>query len=222
MKNKIQLPDDWLEHLAPEFEKSYMQDLKKRLLQDKKAGREIYPPGPLIFNAFNLTPLNSLRVVILGQDPYHGPGQAHGLCFSVPKGVAIPPSLKNIYKELKNDLGVKIKDGNLEHWAKQGIFLLNTTLTVIKGEALSHKDIGWEKFTDKVISVINSKKSNVIFVLWGSHAQSKIPLISREKHQILTSPHPSPLSAHRGFFNSKPFSTINKHMEINKKPRINF
>ena len=210
MSTKVLLPDDWLEHLGSEFEKPYMKDLKARLLADKKAGKKIYPPGPLIFNAFNKTCLKDLKVVILGQDPYHGPNQAHGLCFSVPTGVKLPPSLQNIYKELKADLGIakETNDGNLEAWAAQGIFLLNTTLTVCEGQAMSHKDIGWENFTDQVISVISSIKEKVIFVLWGSHAQSKIPLIDK-KHFIIKSPHPSPLSAHRGFFGSKPFSKIN-------------
>tara|TARA_B100000614_G_scaffold136555_1_gene121549 strand:- start:421 stop:1083 length:663 start_codon:yes stop_codon:yes gene_type:complete len=213
-KDKIQLPDDWLEHLAPEFEKPYMIKLKAKLLEDKKNGKTIYPPGSLIFNAFFLTNLKDLKVVILGQDPYHGPGQAHGLCFSVPTGIKQPPSLKNIFKELKDDLGVSknINDGNLESWAKQGIFLLNTSLTVCHGQAMSHKDIGWEQFTNEVISVISREKERVVFVLWGSHAQSKIPLIDK-RHIIIKSPHPSPLSAHRGFFGSKPFSQVNQNLD---------
>ena len=168
------------------------------MIADKKAGKKIYPPGPLIFNAFHLTHLENLRVVILGQDPYHGFGQAHGLCFSVQKGIKLPPSLQNIYKELKDDLGVEkdFDDGNLEDWARQGVFLLNTTLTVCEGQAMSHKDIGWEKYTDQVIQVISDIKEKVVFVLWGSHAQSKLPLIDK-RHIIIKSPHPSPLSAHR-------------------------
>ena len=198
MSTKVLLPDDWLEHLGSEFEKPYMKDLKARLIADKKAGKKIYPPGPLIFNAFHLTHLENLRVVILGQDPYHGFGQAHGLCFSVQKGIKLPPSLQNIYKELKDDLGVEkdFDDGNLEDWARQGVFLLNTTLTVCEGQAMSHKDIGWEKYTDQVIQVISDVKEKVVFVLWGSHAQSKLPLIDK-RHIIIKSPHPSPLSAHR-------------------------
>ena len=213
-RDKIQLPDDWLEHLAPEFEKPYMVKLKAKLLEDKKNGKTIYPPGSLIFNAFFLTNFKDLKVVILGQDPYHGPGQAHGLCFSVPVGTKQPPSLKNIFKELKNDLGVskKTSEGNLENWAKQGVFLLNTTLTVCHGQAMSHKDIGWERFTNEVISLISREKEKVIFVLWGSHAQSKIPLIDK-RHTIIKSPHPSPLSAHRGFFGSKPFSQVNQNLD---------
>ena len=218
----IQIESSWKEKLRDSFQSESFLHLKK-FLKSEKATQIIYPAGNKIFSAFNLCPFDSVKIVIIGQDPYHGPNQANGLCFSVSDGVKPPPSLQNIFKELKDDLDLEIpSSGNLEHWAKQGIFLLNTTLTVIKGEALSHKDIGWEKFTDKVISVINSKKSNVIFVLWGSHAQSKIPLISKEKHQILTSPHPSPLSAHRGFFNSKPFSQINSYLKEDNKPSINF
>ena len=214
--SKIQLPGDWLKHLASEFEKPYMIKLKAKILEEKKLGKKIFPPGPLIFNAFHLTHLKDLRVVILGQDPYHGHGQAHGLCFSVPTGVNPPPSLKNIFKELKEDLDIvkNPNNGNLESWAKQGVFLLNTSLTVCAGKAMSHKDIGWEQFTDKVISVISEEKEKIIFVLWGSHAQSKIPLINT-KHIIIKSPHPSPLSAHRGFFGSRPFSRINQNLEKN-------
>ena len=214
--SKIQLPGDWLKHLASEFEKPYMIKLKAKILEEKKLGKKIFPPGPLIFNAFHLTHLKDLRVVILGQDPYHGYGQAHGLCFSVPTGVNPPPSLKNIFKELKEDLNIvkNPNNGNLESWAKQGVFLLNTSLTVCAGKAMSHKDIGWEQFTDKVISVISEEKEKIVFVLWGSHAQSKIPLINA-KHIIIKSPHPSPLSAHRGFFGSRPFSRINQNLEKN-------
>ena len=214
--SKIQLPGDWLKHLASEFEKPYMIKLKAKILEEKKLGKKIFPPGPLIFNAFHLTHLKDLRVVILGQDPYHGHGQAHGLCFSVPTGVNPPPSLKNIFKELKEDLDIvkNPNNGNLESWAKQGVFLLNTSLTVCAGKAMSHKDIGWEQFTDKVISVISEEKEKIVFVLWGSHAQSKIPLINT-KHIIIKSPHPSPLSAHRGFFGSRPFSRINQNLEKN-------
>ena len=214
--SKIKLPSDWLKHLASEFEKPYMIKLKAKILEEKKLGKKIFPPGPLIFNAFHLTHLKDLRVVILGQDPYHGYGQAHGLCFSVPTGVNPPPSLKNIFKELKEDLDIvkNPNNGNLESWAKQGVFLLNTSLTVCAGKAMSHKDIGWEQFTDKVISVISEEKEKIVFVLWGSHAQSKIPLINA-KHIIIKSPHPSPLSAHRGFFGSRPFSRINQNLEKN-------
>ncbi len=210
---QIQLPPCWLALLKDEFEKPYMLSLKSKLLEDKQAGKIIYPPGTQIFNAFHLTPFETLKVVILGQDPDHGPGQAHGLCFSVPDGIPLPPSLQNIFKELKDDLGIQKsnEDGNLEGWAKQGVFLLNTTLTVCKGQAMSHKDIGWEQFTDQVIRVINDNKDQVIFILWGSHAQSKAPLIS-DSHRIIRSPHPSPLSAHRGFFGSKPFSKTNNYL----------
>ena len=164
-----------------------------------------------MFKAFNLTPLDQLKVVILGQDPYHGPNQAHGLCFSVPESIKPPPSLINIFKELTDDLGMKTKraNGNLESWARQGVFLLNTTLTVEKSKPLSHQKLGWDIFTDKVISVINEVKDHVVFILWGSFAQSKKDLIDSNRHLILTAPHPSPLSAHRGFFGSKPFSKTN-------------
>ena len=214
MSTKVLLPDDWLKHLGSEFEKPYMKDLKARLLADKKAGKKVFPPGQLIFNAFHLTHLENLRVVILGQDPYHGFGQAHGLCLSVQKGIKLPPSLQNIYKELKDDLGIEKNsdDRNLENWAKQGVFLLNTTLTVCEGQAMSHKDIGWERYTAQVIRLISEVREKVIFVLWGSHAQSKLSLID-ERHVIIKSPHPSPLSAHRGFFGSKPFSKINSNLE---------
>ena len=223
MSTKVLLPDDWLKHLGSEFEKPYMKDLKARLLADKQSGKKIYPPGPLIFNAFHLTHLGNLRVVILGQDPYHGFGQAHGLCFSVQKGIKLPPSLQNIYKELKDDLGVEkdFDDGNLEDWARQGVFLLNTTLTVCEGQAMSHKDIGWEKYTDQVIQVISDVKEKVVFVLWGSHAQSKLPLIDK-RHIIIKSPHPSPLSAHRGFFGCRHFSLTNHYLRQKGKMEVDW
>ena len=176
MENKtIQLPESWLKHLKDEFNKPYMVNLKEKLQNLKKNKIIFYPPGSLIFNSFNLTPLEKIKVVILGQDPYHGPGQAHGLCFSVPEGVRPPPSLLNIYKELESDLDkkVNIQNGNLEAWANQGVFLLNTTLTVEKSKPLSHQDLGWSEFTDTVISLINKELENIVFILWGSHAQSK-------------------------------------------------
>ena len=225
MENKtIQLPESWLKHLKDEFNKSYMVNLKEKLQNLKKNKIIFYPPGSLIFNSFNLTPLEKIKVVILGQDPYHGPGQAHGLCFSVPEGVRPPPSLLNIYKELESDLGkkVNIQNGNLEAWANQGVFLLNTTLTVEKSKPLSHQDLGWSEFTDTVISLINKELENIVFILWGSHAQSKKNLIDLNKHHILTSPHPSPLSAHRGFFGSKPFSKTNDFLESKQIDKINW
>jgi uracil-DNA glycosylase len=223
MENKtIQLPETWLKHLKDEFNKPYMVNLKEKLQNLKKNKIIFYPPGSLIFNSFNLTPLEKIKVVILGQDPYHGPGQAHGLCFSVPEGVRPPPSLLNIYKELESDLGKKVnfQNGNLEAWANQGVFLLNTTLTVEKSKPLSHQDLGWSKFTDKVIALINKELKNIVFILWGSHAQTKKNLIDLNKHHILTSPHPSPLSAHRGFFGSKPFSKTNDFLESKQIDKI--
>jgi len=223
MENKtIQLPESWLKHLKDEFNKPYMVKLKEKLQNLKKNKIIFYPPGSLIFNSFNLTPLEKIKVVILGQDPYHGPGQAHGLCFSVPEGVRPPPSLLNIYKELESDLDkkVNIQNGNLEAWANQGVFLLNTTLTVEKSKPLSHQDLGWSEFTDTVISLINKELKNIVFILWGSHAQTKKNLIDLNKHHILTSPHPSPLSAHRGFFGSKPFSKTNDFLESKQIDKI--
>ena len=207
----IQLHPSWLNHLEDEFQKHYMKLIKKKLLELKKNNIPFYPAGKDLFKAFNLTPLDQLKVVILGQDPYHGPNQAHGLCFSVPESIKPPPSLINIFKELTDDLGMKTKraNGNLESWARQGVFLLNTTLTVEKSKPLSHQKLGWDIFTDKVISVINEVKDHVVFILWGSFAQNKKDLIDSNKHLILTAPHPSPLSAHRGFFGSKPFSKTN-------------
>ena len=213
-KSTIQLHPSWLEHLKEEFQKEYMLNLKKKLLELKNKKIIFYPQGDKIFNAFNLTPLNNIKVVILGQDPYHGPNQAHGLCFSVPQPVKPPPSLVNIFKELESDTGKKrnYHDGNLEHWARQGVFLLNTTLTVEKSKPLSHRDYGWSEFTDRVISLISNELDNIVFILWGSFAQSKKQLIDSNKHLILTAPHPSPLSAHRGFFGSKPFSKTNNFL----------
>ena len=213
-KSTIQLHPSWLEHLKEEFQKDYMLNLKKKLQELKNKKIIFYPQGDKIFNAFNLTPLNNIKVVILGQDPYHGPNQAHGLCFSVPQSVKPPPSLVNIFKELESDTGKKrnYHDGNLEHWARQGVFLLNTTLTVEKSKPLSHRDYGWSEFTDRVISLISNKLDNIVFILWGSFAQSKKQLIDSNKHLILTAPHPSPLSAHRGFFGSKPFSKTNNFL----------
>ena len=225
MDNKtIQLPPSWLKYLEGEFHKDYMKVLKSKLLELKKNKVIFFPPGPMIFNAFNLTPFDKIKVVILGQDPYHGPGQAHGLCFSVPENIKPPPSLVNIYKELRADIGkdINLSNGNLEHWALQGVFLLNTTLTVEKSKPLSHQDLGWGIFTDTVIKTINDFLQHVVFILWGSHAQSKKQLINSSKHLILTAPHPSPLSAHRGFFNSKPFSKTNTYLKEHGINEINW
>ena len=223
-KSTIQLHHSWLEHLKEEFQKDYMLILKKKLLELKNKKITFYPQGDKIFNAFNLTPFNKVKVVILGQDPYHGPNQAHGLCFSVPPSVKPPPSLVNIFKELESDTGKKrnYHDGNLEHWAKQGVFLLNTTLTVERSKPLSHQDYGWSEFTNQVISLINNELESIVFILWGSFAQSKKQLIDSNKHLILTAPHPSPLSAHRGFFGSKPFSKTNNFLHSKQIDMVNW
>jgi uracil-DNA glycosylase len=221
-KQTIQLHHSWLAHLKNEFQKDYMVTLKYKLQELKKNKIIFYPRGEQIFNAFNLTPFDKVKVVILGQDPYHGPNQAHGLCFSVPNSVKPPPSLVNIFKELQNDIGKIINpgNGNLEYWAKQGVFLLNTTLTVEQSKPLSHQNYGWGEFTDKVISVINNHLENIVFILWGAFAQSKKNLIDSNKHLILTAPHPSPLSAHRGFFGSKPFSQTNTFLQSKQIDKI--
>jgi uracil-DNA glycosylase len=212
----IELEPSWLKVLGTEFEKDYMLKLKQFLKEEKKSGQMIYPKGGDIFNAFNTTPFDKVKVVILGQDPYHGPNQAHGLSFSVQKGVPTPPSLQNIYKELATDIpGFQIpKTGDLTEWAKQGVLLLNATLTVRAAMAGSHQKKGWEKFTDTVIKTISDKKSGVVFILWGNYAQSKAELIDGNKHLIIKSTHPSPLAVSRGgFFGSKPFSKTNDYLE---------
>jgi uracil-DNA glycosylase len=216
---KLPLEKDWQKLLRPEMDKEYFQDLI-RAVNLAYQNRITYPPREHIFNAFNLCPLEEVRVVILGQDPYHGKDQAHGLSFSVPDGVKIPPSLRNIYQELESDLGVTPpQSGNLEHWAKQGVLLLNSTLTVEDGQAGFHQGWGWERFTDEVIRLVSDKREHVVFILWGKYAEAKSSLIDKSKHLILTSPHPSSLSAHRGFFGSKPFSKTNNYLtSIGKKP----
>ena len=221
-KQTIQLHHSWLAHLKNEFQKDYMVTLKYKLQELKKNKIIFYPRGEQIFNAFNLTPFDKVKVVILGQDPYHGPNQAHGLCFSVPNSVKPPPSLVNIFKELQSDIGKIINpgNGNLENWAEQGVFLLNTTLTVEQSKPLSHQNYGWGEFTDKVISVIDNHLENIVFILWGAFAQSKKNLIDSKKHLILTAPHPSPLSAHRGFFGSKPFSQTNTFLQSKQIDKI--
>ena len=207
----IDLEPSWLEVLNKEFEKDYMIQLREFLKQEKAAGYKIYPKGSDIFNAFQKTPFDELKVVIIGQDPYHGVNQAHGLSFSVQKGVTPPPSLKNIYKELVTDIpGFVIPGhGDLTEWAEQGVLLLNATLTVRDSSPASHQKKGWEEFTDTVIKTISAKKEGIIFILWGSFAQAKAELIDQNKHFIIRSPHPSPFSADRGFFGSKPFSKTN-------------
>ncbi len=212
--SSIKLERSWLNLLEGEFTKPYMQELKSFLTEEAKNGKTIYPKGDDIFAALNLTPFDQVKVVVLGQDPYHGPGQAHGLSFSVPKGIRIPPSLVNIYKELQDDAGVKIPThGHLESWAKQGVLLLNNVLTVEDGKAGSHHLRGWEEFTDRIISVLNEKKENLVFILWGSPAQKKAQTVDPKKHLVLKSVHPSPLSSYRGFFGSKPFSKTNAFLK---------
>lgn len=201
---------EWLEVLRPEFEKPYFTELKAFLLQEKKQYR-VYPPGNRIFAAFDHTPFSKVKVVILGQDPYHGDGQAHGLCFSVPEGIALPPSLVNIYKELSSDLGIPVpRTGNLEKWADQGVLLLNATLTVRANQAGSHQHKGWENFTDEVIQQLSARQSGLVFILWGSYAQAKAAMIDTAKHFILKAVHPSPLSVYRGFFGCRHFSQANE------------
>ncbi|WP_071026214.1 uracil-DNA glycosylase [Peptoniphilus raoultii] len=209
------LKNDWTDLLKDEFQKPYYINLRKLLIYEYK-NFEIYPKAEDIFNAFNYTAFKDLKILILGQDPYHNPGQAHGLAFSVNRGVKIPPSLENIYKELHDDLGCLVpKTGYLKSWTDDGIMLLNTTLTVRKNMPMSHSKIGWEFFTDRVIEIINEKKEPVVFILWGGHARSKKKFITNKRHLVIEGPHPSPLSAYRGFFGSKPFSRANKFLEEN-------
>lgn len=207
------LPPSWQKHLGAEFQKSYMKDLLSFLHREKSEGKVIFPNEPEIFQAFQLTPFDKVKVVILGQDPYHGEGQAHGLAFSVKPGVRIPPSLVNIFKELKSEFNCSLpKDGHLKSWAEQGVLLLNTVLTVEEGKAGSHHKRGWEEFTDRVIKVLNEEKENLVFILWGSPAQKKAAFVDEKKHCVLRSVHPSPLSAHRGFLGSKPFTQANNYL----------
>lgn len=206
----IKIHPSWYSVLAPEFNKPYMAELRDFLQQEKCAGKAIFPPGGQIFNAFNSTPFDQVKVVILGQDPYHGAGQAHGLCFSVMPGVRIPPSLQNIYKELQTDVGITPPThGCLQPWAEQGVLLLNATLTVEESKAGAHQGKGWEQFTDAAVHALAEQREGLVFILWGSYAQKKGAFIDRSKHLVLTAPHPSPLSAHRGFFGTRPFSQAN-------------
>jgi len=216
-KVNIQIEESWKNALVDEFQQAYFAVIKQSLLYEKKQGISIYPPGKLIFNAFNLTPFNKVKVVILGQDPYHGQGQAHGLSFSVPDGVAPPPSLKNIYKEIKNNYPnfAIPASGNLTSWANQGVFLLNAMLTVQASKPASHQKLGWQSFTDAVIKALSKKRENLVFMLWGKFAQSKGHLIDFEKHLVLTSPHPSPFSAHSGFFGNQHFMKANTYLANN-------
>ncbi len=224
MQNEInpQIEDSWKNVLASQFKSPYFLELKI-FLQEEKKKFVIYPPGKFIFNAFNLTPFDQVKVIILGQDPYHGPNQAHGLCFSVQNGVAQPPSLQNIFKELKNDLNIPVpKTGNLEPWAKQGVLLLNAILTVRANQPCSQQNKGWEIFTDFVITELSEKKTGLVFLLWGKYAQAKETLIDSSKHHILKAPHPSPFSANYGFFGCRHFSKTNELLRKNGKKEINW
>lgn len=219
----VNLEPSWKQVLGDEFSKDYMKSLRKFLLSEKKKGKTIFPKGDEIFKAFELTPIEQVKVVIIGQDPYHGPNQAHGLCFSVKPGVRIPPSLVNIYKEMQSDIGIEpANHGCLEAWAKQGVLLLNAVLTVQMSTAASHQGKGWETFTDKVIGQLNQSEQPIVFVLWGAYAQRKGHNIDTNKHLVIQSVHPSPLSAHRGFFGSKPFSKINKFLKDTGQKPINW
>jgi uracil-DNA glycosylase len=211
---EIRLEASWKRRLESEFGKPYMVALREFLLERKRAGAVLYPPGPEIFNALDSTPFEQVKAVILGQDPYHGPGQAHGLCFSVREGIALPPSLVNIYRELADDVGCPIPaSGNLQPWAEQGVLLLNAVLTVERGRAGAHQGKGWEQFTDRVVAELNQGREGLVFMLWGSYAMKKGVAIDRDRHLVLSAPHPSPLSAHRGFFGCRHFSKANAWLE---------
>ncbi|MFD2206419.1 uracil-DNA glycosylase [Kiloniella antarctica] len=216
----IKLDESWKVALSSEFNKDYMHNLKAFLTQQKKLNKTIFPKGSEYFQALNLAPLDKVKVVILGQDPYHGPGQAHGLCFSVRPDIPVPPSLKNIFKEMKQDLNIdQPQHGCLIPWAQQGVLLLNSVLTVEQHKAGAHQGRGWELFTDQIILALNKAHDNLVFLLWGSYAQKKGAVIDRDRHLVLQSPHPSPLSAHRGFFGNDHFSQTNQYLEqYNKQP----
>jgi uracil-DNA glycosylase len=218
----VRIEASWKSKLNTEFEKEYFLRLSEFVKEEYRT-KTIYPPGSLIFNAFNLCPFQKVKAVIIGQDPYHGPGQAHGLCFSVREGTDFPPSLINIFKEIESDLGIKRPvNGNLERWAAQGVLLLNATLTVMAHQAGSHQKRGWEQYTDSVISTLNNEKENIVFFLWGAYAQKKGESIDRSKHLVLESVHPSPLSASRGFFGNKHFSRCNEYLKAHGKEPINW
>ncbi|WP_277673609.1 uracil-DNA glycosylase [Piscibacillus halophilus] len=218
----MNIQSDWKQYLDEELQQPYFNRMMTKV-ETLYETKKIYPPKDQIFKALNLTSFQKTKVVILGQDPYHGQGQANGLSFSVNKGLALPPSLKNIYKELINDLGcAHPPHGDLSHWAEQGVLLLNTVLTVEEAKAHSHKQLGWERLTDRVIEVLNNHKDHVVFILWGKHAQKKGVNIDESRHLILTAPHPSPLSAHRGFFGSQPFSKTNTYLSEHGKSKIDW
>lgn len=218
------IPENWLFYFKNEFNKPYFKNLDNLIEKDKNEGKVIFPPKDLIFNSLILAPFNELKVVIVGQDPYHGENEANGLSFSVNEGIKIPPSLRNIYKELETDIigFEKPNHGNLQNWAMQGVLLLNTSLTVVKDQANSHSKIGWQQFTNKIIETISNYKKNIVFILWGNNAQEKKEFINPNKHLIIQSAHPSPLSASRGFFGSKPFSKANDYLIANNKTPIDW
>ncbi len=217
---EVQIENSWKKLLSEEFEKDYFKNLVE-FVKSEYSNHEIYPPGKLIFSAFDHTPLESLKVVIIGQDPYHGFGQANGLCFSVANGVKFPPSLQNIFKEIQEDIGEPFpENGNLEHWADQGVLLLNATLTVRAKSPGSHQNKGWEEFTDAVIRKVHEHKKGIVFILWGAYAQKKGQFIDRNEHYVIESAHPSPFSVHRGFFGSKPFSKCNSYLRSKGKEEI--
>jgi uracil-DNA glycosylase len=221
---RVRLDPEWKAALAAEFSAPYMQQLRAFLAQEKQAGKQVFPPSAEIFNALDTTPLSRVKVVILGQDPYHGAGQAHGLCFSVRRGVMLPPSLQNIYREISTDLGIPpARHGDLSHWAEQGVLLLNSVLTVQAGLAASHQNRGWETFTDAVINVLNEQCEHLVFMLWGSYAHRKGRFIDTKKHLVLKSVHPSPLSANRGgWFGCRHFSQANRYLEAQGKTPIDW
>lgn len=209
---EVKIESSWKSRLSKEFEQPYFKELTD-FVKKEYSTKQIFPPGKLIFHAFDQSPFDQTKVVILGQDPYHGPGQAHGLCFSVPEGIDLPPSLQNIFKEISQDLGVPVStNGNLDRWASQGVLLLNASLTVQANRAGSHQNRGWEQFTDRVIRILSEEKYHLVFILWGSFAQKKGEFIDRNRHLVLTSPHPSPLSSYRGFFGNKHFSRTNEYL----------
>jgi uracil-DNA glycosylase len=223
MSGTIKLHESWREALADQFAAPHMQELKAFLEAEKAAGKRIFPKGSEYFRALDLTPLDQVKVVILGQDPYHGEGQAHGLCFSVQPGVRTPPSLVNIYKEMESDLGIaRAGHGFLEHWARQGVLLLNSVLTVEMGRAASHQGKGWELFTDAIVRLVAQKQEPVVFLLWGAYAQRKAAFVDQSRHLILKSAHPSPLSAHNGFLGSRPFSQANAFLEAQGRGGIDW
>lgn len=220
---EVKLEETWKQRLQPEFVKPYMQKLKQFLVGEKQAGKIVYPKAKEIFQALNLTPFEEVKVVILGQDPYHGPDQAHGLCFSVKPGIRPPPSLVNIFKEIHSDIGVtQPYYGCLRYWAEQGVLLLNAVLTVQARMAASHRGQGWEEFTDQIIHVLNEEREHLVFMLWGSYAQKKAQFVDPERHRVLRAPHPSPLSAHGGFMGCRHFSQCNDYLEVHGSSSIDW